>query len=265
MKNQVTIVTAFFDINRSEKGDGRTIDEYKQWLKKTLQLNCNMYIVTEEKFVEFFLENRNPNYNTSIKTMKLSELHYYKYYDQMKAIIDSEKYQKRIKDPNRVECKLPEYNIIQYSKFHCLQMAMEYNPFQSDLFFWLDAGGSRFFLDIDVRLPFPSEGAIEVMQLNPFQFFIQKRNDLEKYPMDETFIWNSENLLCGTMFGGDRNVLTKIAEKVEEVLVNDMLLKNNVNNEQLALAMVWKKNSELFYLIPNYSGNHLVMVKMLSM
>jgi hypothetical protein len=265
MKNQVTIVTAFFDINRSEKGDGRTIDEYKKWLKKTLQLNCNMLIVTEEKFVEFFLENRNPNYNTSIKTINVSELHYYKYYDQMKSIIDSETYQAKIKDPNRVECKLPEYNIIQYSKFHCLQMAIEDNPFQSELFFWLDAGGSRFFLDVDIQLSFPSQGAINVMLQNPCQFFIQKRHDLEKYPIDDAFIWNSENLLCGTMFGGDTMALTKMAEKVEEVLVNEMLLKNNVNNEQLALAMVWKKNPELFYLIPNYSRQHLVMVKMLSM
>lgn len=34
-----TIVTAFFDIQRDIKGDGRKIDEYLQWIQKTLQLN----------------------------------------------------------------------------------------------------------------------------------------------------------------------------------------------------------------------------------
>ena len=50
--NPVTLVTAFFDINRADRGDGRTIDEYKEWLKKTLQLNCNLFIVTEEKITD---------------------------------------------------------------------------------------------------------------------------------------------------------------------------------------------------------------------
>jgi hypothetical protein len=31
-----TIVTAFFDIGRNTRGDGRTIDEYLQWIKRTL-------------------------------------------------------------------------------------------------------------------------------------------------------------------------------------------------------------------------------------
>ena len=46
MENPVTIVTAFFDINREEKGDGRKIDDYLNWMKVTMQLNCNMFIIT---------------------------------------------------------------------------------------------------------------------------------------------------------------------------------------------------------------------------
>lgn len=47
-----TFVTAFFDIQRDKKGDGRSIDEYLEWIKKTLQLNANLYIVTEKKFIK---------------------------------------------------------------------------------------------------------------------------------------------------------------------------------------------------------------------
>ena len=32
--NRTTLVTAFFDIQRSQKGDGRTIDEYMGWIQK---------------------------------------------------------------------------------------------------------------------------------------------------------------------------------------------------------------------------------------
>ena len=129
-----TLVTAFFDINRNTKGDGRKIDEYKDWLKTTLKLNCNMYIVTEPKFEVFFKEFRT-NPNTKLKIISFTDLTYYKYYNNIKDILEHQSYKTRIKDPNRVECVLPEYNIIQYSKFHCLNMAITDNVFNSDFFF----------------------------------------------------------------------------------------------------------------------------------
>ena len=45
LQNPVTIVTAFFDINREDKGDGRKLNEYLEWIKKTLQVNCNLFVV----------------------------------------------------------------------------------------------------------------------------------------------------------------------------------------------------------------------------
>jgi len=252
-----TIVTCFFDINRAEKGDGRTIDEYKEWIKKTLQLNCNLYIVTESKFYDFFMENRPKKYDTVIKLLKISDLHYYKYYDQMKSILESEYYKSNIAYPNRVECVLPEYNIIQYSKFHCLELAIEENPFQSESFFWMDVGCSRFFLDVDISKPYPSNN-------NTDKFIIQNRSDLMYYPIDNHFIWKADNLLCGTMFGGNRKIVRNISKLVEEIFINKMFENRNVNNEQLALAMVWKEYPTLFHLINNVTNHHLIIFKYLS-
>jgi len=265
MSNPVTIVTAFFDINRSQKGDGRTIEEYKEWIKRTLQLNCNLFIVTEEKFKDFFIENRNPAYNACIKIIDFKELHYYKYYNVMKTIIESEEYKLKIDNPNRVECVLPEYNIIQYSKFHCLQMAIDVNLFQSDFFFWMDAGCSRFFLDLDISKPYPGQETIQYMTMNPDKFIIQKRPDLERYPIDENFIWKSTNLLYGTLFGGNPDILKQISALTEDVLQTKMLAKRNVNNEQLALAMVWKENPQLFYAVNASPSYHLVLFAILSL
>jgi hypothetical protein len=46
MEPTITIVTAVFDVNF---GDG-------QWIQKMLQLNCNLYIITEEKHKDFLLQ-----------------------------------------------------------------------------------------------------------------------------------------------------------------------------------------------------------------
>jgi hypothetical protein len=262
--NPVTLVTAFFDIKRSEKGDGRTIDEYKSWIQKTLQLNCNLFIVTESKFLDFFKENRPSGYKTFIKVFDFKDLNFYKYREIMRNILENPEYKNRIAHPKRVECVLPEYNIIQYSKFHCLKMGIEENPFQSDFFFWIDAGISRFFLDVDLSKIYPSENSVNVLRTHQNKFIIQKRHDLETFPIDGDFIWKSDNLLYGTMFGGNATIIHKIAELIEDVLINQMFQFNNVNNEQLALAMIWKKHPELFLLTNNHPGYHLILFKLLS-
>lgn len=264
MENSVTIVTAFFDIGRANRGDGRTIDEYKEWLKKTLQVNCNLFIVTEPEFREFFIENRPEHLQTHLKVMDFKDSHYYQYYDRMTTILADPEYKSKIAHPTRVECVLPEYNIIQYSKFHYLKMAMDENPFHSSSFFWMDAGCSRFFMDVDVTLPYPSRAIFNFLEQNPDKFIIQKRHDLEQYPLDDEFVWKSDNLLYGTMFGGGKDIVLKIAELVEWVFNEKMLAKNNVNNEQLALALVWKYYPDYFTLTDNIYRNHLSLFKLMA-
>ena len=100
---------------------------------------------------------------------------------------------------------------------------------------------------------------------NPNKFIIQKRQDLEYFPIDETFIWKADNLLYGTMFGGEVDGINKISEHIESVLTDIMFANNNVNNEQLALAIVWKKYPELFFLTNNSPHSHLILFKLLSL
>ena len=147
--------------------------------------------------------------------------------------------------PNRVECVLPEYNIIQYSKFGWLEEAIRLNPFHTSYFFWMDAGISRFFEDMNLNLPYPRH-------LSTNQFIIQPREDLFTYTIDDTFLWKADNLFKGGMFGGNLTILPVIREKVEEEF-KLMLSQGIVNNEQLAIALVWKKYPDLFQLV---STNH---------
>lgn len=257
----VTIVTAFFDINRELNGDGRKLDEYLSWIQKTLQLNCNMYIVTEKRFVDFMKKHRPSNYNTYIKEDTLENAHYYKYLPQITTILNSPAYKQRIAHPDRVECKLPEYNIIQYSKFGWLENAITDNPFHTEYFFWMDAGCSRFFLNVDITQHYPRMSTINK---SDNRFIIQARRDIFSYTIDDAFVWKADNLLSGGLFGGYYKSVRQIKHLLEEVFNNDMLNKNNVNNEQLGLALVYKKYPELFSLYINNGSNHLPVVIALS-
>lgn len=258
----ITFVTAFFDIQRDKKGDGRSIDEYLEWIKKTLQLNANLYIVTEKKFISFMKEHRPSGYATHIIEDTLENACYYKYLPVMKHIMESREYKSRIAYPDRVECKLPEYNIIQYSKFGWLERAIIENPFKSKAFFWMDIGISRFFGNIPLQLPYPNENKIDaILQTCKKGFVIQQRQDLQTYTIDANFIWKADNLFKGGMFGGIPHCVLEVKEKLEKIFIT-MLNNHNVNNEQLALALLWKKEPSLFSVIPDIHRHPCILLHM---
>ncbi|MBN2374680.1 hypothetical protein JXL19_12930 [bacterium] len=260
--NEVTFITALFDIQRDEKGDGRNINQYLEWFKRTLKLNTPMIVYVESKFEDFVKQNRPLEYKTKIIIQRMEDLSYFKYKEHILRIINSKEYKAKIRHPDRIECILPEYDIIQYSKFGWLEEAVRINPFETDYFFWIDAGISRFFEDVNISDSYPGDKGIKIIKTN--KFIVQARNDLYSYAINDNFIWDSANLLIGTMFGGYKDIVLKIGNKINNLFENIMLKENNVNNEQLALALIWRDNKDLFDIFMNKTDKHLPLFKYLS-
>ena len=59
------------------------------------------------------------------------------------------------------------------------------------------------------------------------------------------------------MFGGGVNSLKKVADDVEDILVNEMIGNDYVNNEQIALGYLIKKYSDDFTIYERRNGKHL--------
>ena len=270
LQPSATIVTAFFDISRETKGDGRRLEEYMEWIKRTLQLNCHLYIITEPRFIDFMKAARPIEYHqkTIFKTDTLENAMYYKYLPRMREIIESSEYKARIMHPDRVECKMPEYNVIQYSKFGWLLDAIQENPFQSDLFFWMDIGISRFFENMDLSVAYPNPLSLDRLCLannNSDGFIIQKRHDLESFNIDEDFIWRSDNLLKGGMFGGTELCIRRMTKKIEQVFQEQMMARGCVNNEQVALSLIYKEHHDWFNLVDDNDRKPCKLLSLLSL
>ena len=142
------------------------MDDYLKCFKITLQLNCPMIIYTEEKVKKFIEAYRPKEYNTHIIIQNIDEIPYYRYRKQIDTILSDPLYKSKIKDPDRIECRLPEYTIIRYSKLEWLQDGIKKNPFSSDYFFWMDAGCSRFLENFDLRYQWPSENSYNLLKTN---------------------------------------------------------------------------------------------------
>lgn len=264
---QVTIVSALFNIERQQM-DGRKWEEYLKWFDVTLSLKCPMILFVTEDLVSF-VEERRKNIPTEIIPQKVSEIPYYHLKEQLDTIIESEEYKEKISDPTRIECQHSMYSIIQYSKFKWMTQAVEENPFNSKFFFWLDAGGSRFFDGYDLKLPYPSPNAIKALEGMGDKFLIQMNmeyyNDLvDSETLPESYLLDNRSYVLGSMFGGTQSALQKVSNDIEDVLLNKMISNEFVNNEQIALGYLVKQNPDDYEIYERYDGKHMSLFTELS-
>lgn len=257
---KIKIITALFDINRHDKGDGRKIEDYLDWFKDTLKLKCDFVIYTEDRFKEFVEDTRKDiNYKTDIIIQKLEEIPFYKNRDRINSIISSEEYKLKVKDPNRIECYLPEYNVIQYSKFGWLKMAIEENN-DYDYFLWMDAGCSRFFNGHDFDKDWPNSNLpIDKLTIQGNSNYVSNFDEMKP----DQYIWDNNSMLVGTLFGGGKDVMIKVSNLIEDKF-NNLIDINCVNNEQFLLAIIAKINPELFNIIVRLDYTHLPIFKIIS-
>lgn len=257
---ELTIVTSLFNIEREEM-DGRSWDEYLKWFERTLELKCSMVIFTTEDLVSF-IEEKRTNVPTEIITHTIEEIPYYYLKTQIDNIIESENYKEKISDPERIECKHSIYSVIQYSKFKWLQKAIEENPFNSKFFFWLDAGGSRFFENYDLSEEYPSPNAIQALNEMGDKFLIQMNMEYYKDLVNadiltEEYLLDNRSYILGSMFGGTEEAINKVTTDIEDIFVNKMIGNKYVNNEQIALGYLVKKNPDNFEIFERYTGKHM--------
>jgi hypothetical protein len=256
----VTIVSSLFNIQR-EGMDGRTWEEYLKWFDITLRLKCPMVLfITED--VREFVEERRKSIPTEVIVQSIEEIPYYYLKDKIDAVIGSEEYKEKISDPDRIECQHSMYSIVQYSKFKWLLQAIEENPFNSKFFFWMDAGASRFFEDYNLSQEYPSQNAIDALLGMGDKFLIQMNMEYYKDlanadTLPEKYLLDNRSYVLGSMFGGGIESLKKVSNDVENIFINEMIDKQFVNNEQIALGYLVKKNPDDFEIFERTNGKHM--------
>lgn len=264
---KVTLVSALFDINRV---DGRKWDEYLKWFEITLKLRVPMVLFLDRDMQEYIDERRGDMFsqNEYLKTQTLyqtvEDIPYYELKDQIQEILDSDQYKKDMADPERIECKQAMYPIIQYSKFPWLTQAAAMNPHGSDYFFWLDAGGSRFFEDYDLTQNYPSEEAKKALDEMGDSFLVQMNTEYytdlaNAKTLTTDYLYDNRSYVLGSMFGGHKKSLFRVCDMVHDVLMNDMIANNTINNEQIALGYLIKKYPDEFSLYERTNQKHMAL------
>jgi len=259
--DNIRLVTALVNIER-EKMDGRVWEDYLEWFEITLKINCPMTVYVTEDLIELVNRVRGDRQTTVVTINSDDDIPYYRYYDQIETILNSEEYKSKIKDNKRIECNHPFYTIIQYSKFVWLMDALQRDD--SEFIFWIDAGASRFFEDYDLEKMYPSVDALNnlyemgnrfLVQVNT-EFYSELVNNNIEYFDSIEYQWDNRSFVLGSMFGGKNDSVYEIANLVHSYF-EERILNNCVNNEQIALGYLIKKYPDLFEHYYRTNGRHL--------
>jgi hypothetical protein len=161
-------VTALFDINR-EVIDGRTIDDYKMWLQKTVKNFPNTLIFHDGVCDDLDYEFRN------LIRINPNELWIFNHKDKISEVIANFNPVSK----NDITYLNPLYSLVQFSKFELLKIAKE--SFAAESYLWIDAGISRFLQSVN------NENCIDVNSTEflqngtKFTFEIDLRNNLDLF------------------------------------------------------------------------------------
>jgi hypothetical protein len=74
--------------------------------------------------------------------------------------------------------------------------------------------------------------------------------------LDESYLSDNRSYVTGGIIMGSGESISKVKSGIDDILENLMINKGIINNEQIALGYLIKKNPELFKFFKNYSGVH---------
>lgn len=143
MKNNLTIVSGLWNIGRTE----RSFDEiYVARFKSFLKIDRPMILFLPEELHEIVWEIRKPE-NTFVKTFELEEFksnYFSPHWNNFERIRKSDKWQNITGEggwlKNSPQLKYEWYNPIVMSKMCMLHDASIFNSFNTEYFYWIDAG-----------------------------------------------------------------------------------------------------------------------------
>jgi len=207
MANNTTIVTGLWNIGRN----GRSFDHYIEHFKNFLQIPQNLFIYVPQELESFVWEHRSRE-NTFVKVYELSDVKqlYLPFWDKTQEIRTNPEWVNLAGWlQSSPQASLEWYNPIVQSKMFMVSDASIWNPFDSDYFFWLDAG-------ITNTVPathFTENNVLEKLKDygNPFLFLsypYEADNEIHGFKYQEMNRYAGEDVkyVCrGGLFGGHKD------------------------------------------------------------
>jgi hypothetical protein len=257
MDKNYTIVSGLWDLNRGEHlNDGRKFeDHYLPRFKEFLQIDAYMILFIPLELEEFVWKYRNTS-NTLCRIMELEDIKnglYQPHWDQTQKIRSNPDWLKITGEggwlTNSPQAKLEYYNPIVQSKMFMLHDASIFNHFNTDYYYWVDAGLTNTvpfthlaenkcldnlnkYVDSFLFLGYPYDATDEIHGFN-FEQMNEIAGEKVKY-------------VCrGGLFGGHKEYIRE-ANGTYYSLLNSTLEKGLMGTEESIFAIMAHKEPHIY-------------------
>ncbi len=263
MSKNYTIVSGLWDLNR----EGRKFEEhYIPRFKEFLKIEANMILFAPASLEKLIWEHRSPD-NTFVKIFELEDIKqlYAPHWDKTQEIRKNPDWYNLTGEggwlPNSPQASLEYYNPIVQSKMFMLHDAVCYNNFETDYYFWVDAGLTN-------TVPATHLGENNCLDYltecsNPFLFLSYPYDAADeihgfKYPEMNEIAGKKVKYVCrGGLFGGHKDQIRE-ANSTYYSLLTQTLERGLMGTEESIFSIMAHKEPNLYRRF-ELDGNGLVV------
>ena len=255
----MTIVTGLWDINRT----GRPFHHYIENFKRFLDIPQNLFIYVPLEFEHLVWEKRSRE-NTFVKIMSLEDVRrlYQPFWDRTQSVRTNPDW---INGAGWLgsspQASLEWYNPIVQSKMFMTNDASIWNPFDTEYFFWLDAGITNtvpysHLVENNCLNDLPQHG-------NPFLFLsypYDAENEIHGFKYDAMNRYSGKNVkyVCrGGLFGGHKDQLREANATYYSLL--DRTLGEGLMGTEESIFTIMSYNEPDLYRRFELDGNGLIV------
>ena len=255
----MTIVTGLWDINRT----GRPFHHYIENFKRFLDIPQNLFIYVPLELEHLVWEKRSRE-NTFVKIMSLEDVKrlYNPFWDRTQSVRTNPDW---INGAGWLgsspQASLEWYNPIVQSKMFMMNDASIWNPFDTEYFFWLDAGITNtvpysHLVENNCLNDLPQHG-------NPFLFLsypYDAENEIHGFKYDAINRYSGKNVkyVCrGGLFGGHKDQLREANAAYYSLL--DRTLGEGLMGTEESIFTIMSYNEPDLYRRFELDGNGLIV------
>lgn len=227
MENKkITFVNFCVDIGRGDLPSNNTVfrsfDSYRLGMYENLDSYVPIVIYTSEKSVQ--LPNHRNNSNTVINHYTIENIKNdfpnYSLYENF--------YKKSKKD--EIASFLYYYVPLVVLKIKKMIEVIEQNPFNSEMFFWMDSHFAR--------------GIEDQKFLYEEEYYLKMFENLTNKVQDKFLLFSNSNRPFGFFWGGTKPAIYNIYENYFDIFFNN--LEDRLLTEELIFKIIYENNPELF-------------------
>ncbi|MCR8676797.1 protein YibB [Campylobacter sp. S4:11] len=246
MQNEITIVTAFYNIGRTTRGN----DQYLSYFDFWSGLKNYVVIYTTEDMKELILEKRKQHHLEGKTTIIVKELNEFDFQTLNKIKETFKNYNQALhrKNPNNIECISPLYCYLMYLKPFFICDAIE-RGIVSENIMWLDFGfnhGDSFFINKDqFRFLLEKQENIINDKINFFSIKDQEANTIPE------IYYNMEPFLIGGLIYGSNRAWSSFKKNLYECM-QCFLSFNIVDDDQIMFLWCTRNYPQNYNIVRCY-------------